>query len=96
MGVFMAISIELPSELCISEVESLKPQLLEALSQAEEVDLDGARVERIDTAGIQLLVALTKLVETQGRRMQWRQASSTLTEAASELGAGDQLNLPSR
>ncbi|WP_036231965.1 STAS domain-containing protein [Marinobacterium litorale] len=92
----MAISIELPSELCISEVESLKLQLLEALSQAEDVDLDGAGVERIDTAGIQLLVALSKLVETQGGCMQWRQASSTLVEAASELGAGDQLNLPSR
>jgi anti-anti-sigma regulatory factor len=93
----VAVSIQLPSELCISEVNALKSDLLASLAVADDtVELDASRVERIDTAGVQLLLAVTRYLESRSLGLRWTHPSAALCEAAHELGASDQLQLPTQ
>ncbi len=64
------------------------------------MDLDGAagdlplqvqadRVEEVDGAGVQLLLALSRSLEQRGRRLALLRPSPVLLKALQRLGAGD-------
>jgi anti-anti-sigma regulatory factor len=56
------------------------------------VELDLRRVETIDTAGLQLLLAVAATAERQGYRLRLRGAEAVRTGAARSLGLEQQLN----
>jgi len=41
------------------------------------IELDGSRVERVDTAALQLLVLLRRALDGRGGTLAWRGASDT-------------------
>lgn len=57
------------------------------------VTLDGGAIERIDTAGLQLLGAFIQALGASGRTIAWHAASPTLKGAAQALGLGGTLRL---
>lgn len=59
-----------------------------ATAQDADVVLDGAAVEEIDGAGLQLLVSLANALARHGRQLQLAEPSSVLTRACEALGAG--------
>jgi ABC-type transporter Mla MlaB component len=81
--------IVLPERLQVSQADALLGELKTAAVSSEALELDGSQVSKIDTAGLQLLVALTKTAPAWS----WRAASPALVEAGRLLGLSELLKL---
>jgi ABC-type transporter Mla MlaB component len=82
------IKVSLPAITTLSHLTDLKTQLLQYVGR--RVELSGAKVERIDTATLQLLLAFINSPEiTVG----WIDPSPELCTAAHLLGLSSQLGL---
>lgn len=83
----------LPPELSIYTVADVRRQWLAQLAEADRsaVSLDGAAVDQVDTAGVQLLIALSKALACQDRPLHLQAPSTPLIEACRALGAAPQL-----
>jgi len=81
--------LALPAELTIYNVADLRRQLLahaEAHADDEACQLDGASVDQVDAAGLQLLLSLTRTLSAAGRTLQLAAPSPLLVEACEALG----------
>ncbi|MCF6354556.1 MAG: STAS domain-containing protein [Candidatus Polarisedimenticolaceae bacterium] len=85
--------IDLGGSLVISEVEAIRSGLLEALQSGKDLVIDGAEVEQIDGAGLQLLVACILEAERMHVTFKWCGASPALCCAADQLGLTEALQL---
>jgi anti-anti-sigma regulatory factor len=83
----------LPADCRMAAQAALKEELLGAL-KAGAIVLDGARVERTDTAALQLLVVFRRELDKCGGTLSWRGTSDALNEAAGVLGLAQILELP--
>ncbi len=61
--------LSMSGELCIYDAAELKPQLLEHLSECEELELNLADLSEIDSAGFQLLYLLKREAEATGKKL---------------------------
>lgn len=80
--------IELGKTLGIREAAELRERLLAAI-EAGPLVLDGSAVERVDSAGLQLLVSLQRSLAARGETLTYRGVSTALADAATVLGVGD-------
>lgn len=82
----------LPPALTIHGVRELKNVLLQ---RSEEAALVVAvdQVRDVDTAGVQLLLALRRSRAQNGRSLQWRGESAVLSSATGALGLARELAL---
>lgn len=85
--------ITLAADCTLREAAALKAQLITTISPTDAVLIDGGAVERIDTAGLQLLVAFAQREHAAGRRLQWQAASDALRSAGARLGLLGALSL---
>lgn len=60
--------ITLQEDLTIYHALDQKGRLLEALSQADELELDLSQVAEMDTAGLQLLILLKREAQKAGKK----------------------------
>ncbi|MEO7053025.1 MAG: STAS domain-containing protein [Rhodanobacter sp.] len=88
-----AAEVQLPADCRLAAQLALKAQL-QAVLHHGEIMLDAGRVERIDTAALQLLVLFRRELEGQGGKLRWRGVNPVMSEAASLLGLEQLLNLP--
>ena len=79
-------TITLGAQVDISMASMLYQQLSSALDTEQTPVLDGSQTERIDTAGIQILMAFRIQAERQGRDWEWVNRPGCLEEAESLLG----------
>lgn len=84
--------VALPTRLTPAEAGPLADQLL-AVVNAGELALDGAAVETVGLAGLQVLVALVK--SRADRPIRWQAPSAALLAAARDTGLNAALLLPS-
>lgn len=83
----MSHSLVLPRELTIyTASETRADWLLWLASLPEDAVVDGAAVDQVDGAGLQLLVALRHAVRQRGREWHVIPASATLHQACCALG----------
>jgi ABC-type transporter Mla MlaB component len=87
-------SLLLTAECTIAQADALKAQLKRRLQESQSVTLDVSALQRIDTAGLQLLAAFVRDRRTAGRTVTWRGQASALTTGAGILGLRDMLELP--
>jgi anti-anti-sigma regulatory factor len=80
--------------LDIVGARSLYGSLNAVLAAAGTVELDASRVERVDTAALQLLAAFCLATRQAGLTLRWRAASPALCDAAALLGLHDVLGRP--
>lgn len=66
----------LPDKVNISNIESLKNELLEYIEKNDVVTLDGSIVEEIDAVGFQLILAAQKLCIAQSKSFSLIDASN--------------------
>src|SRR5579871_921325 len=85
-------TITLPAELSIAHLDSFRENFAATPLLHAKIDIDGSAVERIDTAGVQLLAAVVRA----GASLNWRAASPALVHAATILGLASWLGLPER
>jgi anti-sigma B factor antagonist len=77
----------LAPQLNVAHAAALREQWLAVLpALAEDPCLDGSEVQAIDSAGIQLLLALRRSLRERGAEMQVRNPSPALREACALLG----------
>lgn len=88
-----AATVALLADCRIGAQGALHAELSGAL-QGGAVELDGSRVERVDTAALQLLLLFRRAVDASGGTLSWRAGSTALNEAASLLGLAKILELP--
>jgi anti-anti-sigma regulatory factor len=84
----MSHSLVLPRELTIYTASETRADWLTWLTTLpEDAVVDGAAVDQVDGAGLQLLVALRHAVLQRGRAWCLAAASVTLTHACDAIGA---------
>lgn len=88
-----ATLIELDKISDISKVEALHEKLEALLGSAASVDIDAARVERIDTATLQLLTVFFCALDRHHLQARILSPSRTFADTARLLGLADALNL---
>jgi phospholipid transport system transporter-binding protein len=91
----MGAALGLPSDCRIADVGELHRQFSSSLD-ASQIALDGSKVDRVDTAALQLLVVYQRELEKRGHAMQWAGVSAPLYDAASQLGLAQTLALPAK
>jgi|SRR5882757_4683449 len=82
------------AECTVADASSLKAGLAKLLDDTDIVTLDISAVQRIDTAGLQVIATFVREREARGRLVQWQGAAPALATAAQLLGLGSLLNLP--
>jgi anti-anti-sigma regulatory factor len=86
--------IELAAQLTIAQVDALHDDLKRRAAAGHALMFDGARVEQIDTAVLQLLVSAWHTCEQRGTACRWTAASDALRRSAALIGVADLLKLP--
>jgi anti-anti-sigma regulatory factor len=77
--------VVLGSVLDVAQARMLYDKLDGALAAAEPFALDGAAVDRVDAAALQLLVAFSRAARDAGLALRWQEASPALRDAAALL-----------
>jgi len=78
--------IDLGDSLGISQVGDIYAQLLAALAEEQAVNVDLSRIERVDTAAIQLLYSFQAHASAQGLVIIWSNPSKVFCDAVDILG----------
>jgi ABC-type transporter Mla MlaB component len=84
----------LPAECLVSQASSLKESLAGLLDEPLPVTLDATALQRIDTAGLQLITAFVRDRAGHGRTVEWQGTTPVLTTAAQLLGLTSLIKLP--
>ncbi len=82
------------AECTVADAGALKTGLAKLLEEPGTVTLDISAVQRIDTAGLQVIATFVRERESQGRQVQWHGEAPALSNAARLLGLGALLKLP--
>lgn len=80
-----SVSIELPERLDIASAERIHMQLEQVLEQGCAIDLIGTAVQKIDTAGVQILTGFFAEAMNQHLVVNWQDVSDSITETFSFL-----------
>jgi anti-anti-sigma regulatory factor len=84
--------LKLEASCTLRDVADLQFSLVAA--RGDPLLVDGGSVERIDTAGLQLLVALARRQQLSGGRLEWKAVSPELRKGGERLGLTAELGLP--
>jgi anti-anti-sigma regulatory factor len=90
-----AETIMLDEDLELAGAGVLLEQLRMKAAKECSIELDGSQVRVVDTAILQLLVALFRHAQQQQTRISWRQPSDILRDSAALLGLETPLCLAS-
>lgn len=85
--------LEWRGECCIDALEAPRKQLLGALDAEAGVELDLSGVTRIDTAGLQLLLAFVLEMRGRGRQLLLTKPSEIFSQSARLAGLNELLGL---
>ncbi len=79
-------SFRIDGRLVIADVAALKTRILDALQTCRELVLELDAVEECDTAGIQFLIASSRLTSRDGKSIRLGSSSDSVRTAAAKLG----------
>jgi len=82
------------AECTVADASSLKTGLAKLLEDSGTVTVDISAVQRVDTAGLQVIAAFVRERASNGRQVQWRGNAPALSAAAQLLGLDALLKLP--
>jgi len=91
----MADTFELPDALVIQNVTEWKERFVTQLATGRMPPLDAGLLKDVDTAGLQLLLAVATETEKQGSQLSWAATSAELRDFAKALGVDTHLSLAS-
>ncbi len=86
---------DLGEQLVISNVGKIRAEWMERIVAGVEspITLEGGAVQSIDTAGLQLVIALSRQFGEDGISWQWGERSELLKSSASQLGLSQIMSL---
>ena len=80
--------IKLGRELNVKTVAAVKAQIETCLAGGQELVLDAAALQKIDAAGLQMLLSLRHFLQNNQSELRWQTHSSVIESAASLIGVG--------
>ena len=80
---------KLPTELTIAQVESCKSTLMQYINENETLSFDDSEVKKIDTIGVQFLLAVVIYIASQNKELIWQCQSSLIKESITQLGINE-------
>jgi ABC-type transporter Mla MlaB component len=78
--------IDLGAELNIRTVADCKARIQHAMNEDEDIKLDAANLQKIDTAGLQMLLSLRQSLKASSRSIQWQSFNELIDESAAMIG----------
>jgi anti-anti-sigma regulatory factor len=90
----MSHTFRMEKQCTVREAEAFKVALTAAEDSSGDFIVDATAVERIDTAGLQLLLGFTARLKLMERRLVWEGVSPVLRQGAAQLGIDQALDLP--
>ncbi|MFT4720578.1 MAG: phospholipid transport system transporter-binding protein [Candidatus Azotimanducaceae bacterium] len=87
------IQIALPERFDISAAEAVHQQLEDAMSQGKAVVLQAAAVTRLDTTGVQMLLAFFKEAKATDLDVSWEEPSSVIIQVCESLQLSEHVGL---
>ena len=87
-------TLALAAECMVSDAGSLKETLAALLDEPLPVTLDITALQRVDTAGLQVITAFIRERAGHGRAVEWQGTAPALATAARLLGLTSLLRLP--
>jgi anti-anti-sigma regulatory factor len=87
-------TLVLPEEFSIASCVEHYQLLADRIEAGGDICLDGGALNRIDAAGLQLLLVVQQTLKETGHTLCWGEVSDALTGAADLLGLTDSLALP--
>lgn len=85
--------MHLPEHLTILEIAEWQEAMSALLSVSPNLQIDVSPLARIDTAGLQLLLAVVEEAKTKGGSVQWVGVSDILSQSAHWLGMSEVLGV---
>jgi anti-anti-sigma regulatory factor len=86
--------VQLDARMTILQAAPLHSSLLTHLAAGRPIAIDGARVEEIDTAILQLLASLWRTARERGFACSWTGVSDGLRRTANLVGMTEMLHFP--
>jgi len=77
---------QFPAQLTIVQVESCRVALLDEINNSDVVEFDDSAVERIDTLGLQLILAVVTYIAAQNKQLIWQSTSKVIKHSFEQLG----------
>ena len=90
----MQYSLVMDRQCTVREAEAFKLALQSAEDSSGDFIIQAGAVERIDTAGLQLLLGFSARLRLMERRVVWAEVSPALRQGARQLGVATALDLP--
>ena len=84
--------LTLPAVLDLNSASALRASLRDVFERTETVALDCSQVSRITTPAVQILLSLTKSMDTTGHRPTFITPSEAFRSAFRDLGLQDHLS----
>lgn len=85
--------VVLQGGLSITQTRDTYRQLNAALVRGQPIFLDADKLERIDGAGTQLLLAFCRAARARGLTLEWQHVSGELKRVAQSLGLAELLGM---
>ena len=79
--------------LDIANAASLQARFEKSLQKSSTIELKADAVEKVDTAGLQLIVAVQNEARASGGQILWKKPSDKLIASAKSLGLATHLGL---
>ena len=86
-------SFQLPSNFTIASTIEIKSSMNDLLGKGGSITVDGAQVNRIDAAALQLLVSFSRALSCNNEQLHWSASSPALVDAAKLTGLAAELGL---
>jgi len=80
---------KLPKDLTIAQVEECKSSLIQFIDANDELIIDDSEVSRIDTIGVQFLLAAITYIASQNKTLTWQSSSDLIQKSIQQLGIRD-------
>ena len=81
--------IKFPSDLTIAQVDEYQAQILPLIDDNAVITIDDSDLVRIDTIGVQFILAVVTYIIAQGKDIKWQSKSTVLKESIQQLGISD-------
>jgi len=78
--------IKFPSELTITQVDEYRLEIQPIIDENPIITLDDSALVRIDTIGVQFILAVVTYILAQGKELKWQSTSSIFHESILQLG----------
>lgn len=85
--------IKFPSDLTIAQVNEYQAAIIPLIDDQNVITIDDSDLARIDTIGVQFILAVVTYIIAQGKEIKWQSKSSVLKQSIQQLGIKDAILL---